>query len=72
MFRFVSEQGTFLKNAAIIHDIDKDMILAQDCRNGTLHPPTWINTTEAIKIIEKHNMLIVNRSGKCLTFLEEF
>lgn len=71
MFRFVSEHGVLLKNAAVIYDHTEDSVFVSDCRDGKHYDPIWCYKDEAARIIVRYGLTIINRSGKCLTLLGE-
>jgi hypothetical protein len=72
----LDENGEIVKpNTAIVYavrDTGKDETwLMSDVNHTRIALPLWCYAEEAVKIIKKYNLKVINRSGKCLTFLNE-
>jgi hypothetical protein len=53
------------------YNIDDNYVLISDVGHNKIYASAWCDADEAYGVILKHKMQILNRSGKCLTFLKD-
>lgn len=57
---------------AVVYDVDGTDILIEDRANGKPLSPLWCDERLAMEVIKTYKIKVLNRSGKCLTLLNEY